>query len=411
MMIDCCAEPGLISIDEARARLIQGVSPLTRVETRPLAELVGATLAETICSPLNVPPYPNSSMDGYALRASDLDKTDQLTLVGSAFAGHPFEGVVPSGGCVRIMTGGQLPDDCDSVMMQENTRADGEQIFFQVKPAAGNSVRPTGEDIRLGDIILNPGHKLGSAEVGLLASLGITEAKVHCKPVVALFSTGDELVLPGDPLGPGQIYDSNRYALKAALMQLPVEILDLGRILDDPEAIRAAFLEADQKADLIITSGGVSVGEADYTRHILEELGDTGFWKINIKPGKPLAFGRLPNSHYIGLPGNPVSAMVTFDLFAHTTIQRLLGQEITELPTLPATLSVSLKKRHGRREFQRGLLRWQDGQPLVCSTGNQSSGVLRSMSLANCYIVLPEDNRGAEAGEQVQVLPFSALRH
>ncbi len=410
-MIDCCAEPGLLSIDDARARLLAAIEPLDCTELRPLEALVGTTLAEAIRSPLNVPPYPNSSMDGYALRAADLTDTDQLRLVGNAFAGHPFTGTVPAGGCVRIMTGGQLPDDCDTVVMQEQTRAEGEQIFFAVKPAAGNSVRPTGEDIQAGTTILEPGHRLGYAEIGLLASLGITEARVQRKPVVALFSTGDELVLPGDRLGPGQIYDSNRYALKAALQELAVEILDLGRILDDPQAIRDAFVQADREADLILTSGGVSVGEADFTRQILEELGDTGFWKINIKPGKPLAFGRLPHSYYIGLPGNPVSALVTFDLFARAAIDQLQRRPVNDLPLMTAQLDGNLKKRHGRREFQRGVLSWNQGRPEVRCTGNQSSGVLSSMSQANCYIVLPEDNRGAASGDTVLVLPFNALRH
>ncbi len=410
-MIDCCAEPGLLSIDDARARLLAAIEPLDCTELRPLEALVGTTLAEAIRSPLNVPPYPNSSMDGYALRAADLTDTDQLRLVGNAFAGHPFTGTVPAGGCVRIMTGGQLPDDCDTVVMQEQTRAEGEQIFFAVKPAAGNSVRPTGEDIQAGATILEPGHRLGYAEIGLLASLGITEARVQRKPVVALFSTGDELVLPGDRLGPGQIYDSNRYALKAALQELAVEILDLGRILDDPQAIRDAFVQADREADLILTSGGVSVGEADFTRQILEELGDTGFWKINIKPGKPLAFGRLPHSYYIGLPGNPVSALVTFDLFARAAIDQLQRRPVNDLPLMTAQLDGNLKKRHGRREFQRGVLSWNQGRPEVRCTGNQSSGVLSSMSQANCYIVLPEDNRGAASGDTVLVLPFNALRH
>ncbi len=410
-MIDCCAEPGLLSIDDARARLLAAIEPLDCTELRPLEALVGTTLAEAVRSPLNVPPYPNSSMDGYALRAADLTDTDQLRLVGNAFAGHPFTGTVPAGGCVRIMTGGQLPDDCDTVVMQEQTRAEGEQIFFAVKPAAGNSVRPTGEDIQAGATILEPGHRLGYAEIGLLASLGITEARVQRKPVVALFSTGDELVLPGDRLGPGQIYDSNRYALKAALQELAVEILDLGRILDDPQAIRDAFVQADREADLILTSGGVSVGEADFTRQILEELGDTGFWKINIKPGKPLAFGRLPHSYYIGLPGNPVSALVTFDLFARAAIDQLQRRPVNDLPLMTAQLDGNLKKRHGRREFQRGVLSWNQGRPEVRGTGNQSSGVLSSMSQANCYIVLPEDNRGAASGDTVLVLPFNALRH
>ena len=410
-MTDCCTTPGLMPLEQGLDRLRQEISPVADTEQIPLEAALDRVLAEKVMSPVNVPSHNNSAMDGYTLRLADLETTDILPLAGQSLAGHPFTGAVPAGQCVRIMTGACIPEGMDTVIMQEQTRSSDASIQFLNQPGrSGQFIRKAGEDIPIGCEVFSRGHKVRSQDLGLLASLGIPEIKVFRRITVALFSTGDELKQPGQALGQGDIYDSNRFALKAMLQRLGVEIIDLGLIQDKPEQLRTAFAVADQKADVIITSGGVSVGEADYVKDILQELGKMSFWRLAIKPGRPFAFGRLPNSWFIGLPGNPVSAMVTFQQLATPALLHLMGARSVELQTIRATCKTPLKKHPGRREFQRGILSTNsDGQMEVVTTGSQGSGIMRSMSLANCYIVLPEQQGNVAAGEQVTVQLFNHL--
>ncbi|WP_281647657.1 molybdopterin molybdotransferase MoeA [Parendozoicomonas sp. Alg238-R29] len=409
-MSDCCSAPGLMSLDDALKKLSAGVSPVKETETLPLGSCDGRILATNIISPMNVPPHNNSAMDGYALTAADLQHTDTLPVAGQSFAGHPYEGTCPQGQCIRIMTGAAIPDGTDTVIMQEQTEKTENGIRFLKKPSTGNNVRKAGEDINEGCIVLSAGHKLCPQNLGLMASLGVAEAKVFRRLKVAVFSTGDELKLPGETLGHGDIYDSNRIIVTSMLNRLGMDVIDLGKLPDDRDVIRDALIHADSEADAVITSGGVSVGEADFIKEILEELGETGFWKLAIKPGKPFAFGKLPNSVFFGLPGNPVSATITLHILAVHALKIMSGQVSGEPISLKATTGTKLKKAPGRREYQRGILSTdQNGNTTVVTTGSQGSGILRSMSMANCYIVLSEGSTGVEVGEQVSVVPFDKL--
>ena len=410
-MTDCCSAPGLMPLEQGLEKLRQEITPISETELVALESALDRVLAGDVISPVNVPSHNNSAMDGYALRLGDLDNTDTLPLAGHSLAGHPFSEAVPAGQCIRIMTGASVPDGADIVIMQEQVNVTDEAIQFLKKPEkTGSNIRLAGEDIPEGCTVFTAGHKVRAQDLGLLASLGVPEVKVYRRVLVALFSTGDELKLPGQTLGLGDIYDSNRFALKAMLQRLGVEIIDLGLVSDDPEQLRKAFSEADQLADVVITSGGVSVGDADFVKDILEEMGEMKFWKLAIKPGKPFAFGRLPNSWFIGLPGNPVSATVTFQQLATPALLHLMGAQAVELQTIQAVCKTPLKKKAGRRDFQRGILSTgADGQMEVVTTGSQGSGVMRSMSLANCYIVLPEQQGNVEVGQQVTVQLFNHL--
>ncbi|CAM3548262.1 molybdopterin molybdotransferase MoeA [Parendozoicomonas haliclonae] len=409
-MTDCCAKPGLMSLEQALQTLLAGVTAVSEVESIALAECDGRVLAQPVISPMNVPPHDNSAMDGYALRAADLASQKPLPLAGESFAGHPYEGTCPEGHCIRIMTGATIPAGTDTVIMQEQTERTEVGIRF-LKPAdAGNNIRKAGEDIQEGCDVLAQGHRLRPQDLGLLASLGVASVPVYRKVKVAVFSTGDELKLPGETLGHGDIYDSNRIVVTSMLHRLGMDVLDLGKLPDNRDTIREALIRADREADAVITSGGVSVGEADYTKEILEELGETSFWKLAIKPGKPFAFGKLPDSVFFGLPGNPVSATITLHILAIAALRIMSGENHQPPTTFLATTLTRLKKAPGRREFQRGILSADDSDnPIVVTTGSQGSGILRSMNMANCYIILPEESEGAEPGEQVLVMPFDNL--
>ena len=410
-MSDCCATPDLMSLEQGLDILMKRIEPVTDTENVSLEDCLGRIVSSDIVSPINVPSHDNSAMDGYALRLKDLNDSHELPLAGKSFAGHPFSGTLPAGQCVRIMTGASIPDGADTVIMQEQTEVTDQGVRFLKKPAkSGANIRCAGEDILEGCCVFSSGHKLKPQDIGLLASLGVSHVPFYRKLKVAVFSTGDELKLPGEPLGLGDIYDSNRYAIKAMLSRMNVDIMDLGKIPDDKDQLRAAFQKADREADAVVTSGGVSVGEADYTKEILDEMGETGFWKLAIKPGKPFAFGQLPDSYFFGLPGNPVSATVTFQQLAAPALRHMMNEEPEERLELPLKTQVRLKKQPGRRDFQRGILtKNQQGELEVTSTGSQGSGVFRSMSLADCYMVLPEDSGSVEAGETVNVQLFDDL--
>lgn len=401
----------LLSVDEALVQIRKALVPIKGFERCSLQQAMDRIVANPVTSPINVPGHINSAMDGYAVNAMDLPSTGtrQLQLIGSAFAGNPFQGSVCSGQAVRIMTGAVVPEGSDTVIMQEMVEKDGDTITIQAGHRAGENVRHIGEDIAQGGVVLAPGKKIRAAELGLLASLGVGEVTVKRKLRVATFSTGDELCSIGEIPKEGQIFDSNRYSLAGMLQSLNVEHIDMGVIRDDPEAISEAFTTAASIADVLITSGGVSVGDADYVKQTLDRLGKVNFWKIKMKPGKPLAFGQLNNAVFFGLPGNPVSVMATFFEIVQPSLQHLMGQAVTAALRVKVRCQDKLKSP-ARQDFQRGILqRDENGEWTVRSTGNQGSHILSSMSQANCFIVLPAECRGIEPGEMVDVEPFEGL--
>jgi molybdopterin molybdotransferase len=397
-------DPNSMPVEKARQFIKQYLDPVAETETVTLHQSLGRVIAQDIQSPANVPNYDNSAMDGYAFNSQDLNTTP-LKIIGTAFAGKAFNTAVTSGECVRIMTGAAMPQGTDTVAMQEKVLRDGDNIQFTEAPKPRANVRYAGEDLQQGQNVLSAGHLMQPADLGLLASLGIAEIRVYRKLKVAFFSTGDELVAIGNPLATGQVYDSNRYTLYGMLSRLGVEIIDLGAIADDPLQLENTLLNAAAQADVIITSGGVSVGEADYMKALLSKHGQVMFWKIAMKPGRPLAYGKVGNAHYFGLPGNPVAVMVTFYQFVREALLTLMGQPATNaLPMFEVECTAPIRKLTGRTEFQRGIL-YTDAAGIwkVKPTGAQGSAILSSMSLANCFIVLDENVGNLDAGTMVQV--------
>ncbi len=406
-------DPDSIAFVDAQQQLIDAVTPLTSYIKRPLRDTLNQILAEDVVSPLNVPAHTNSAMDGYALAGTELpgDSVRDYEIVGTAFAGKPFTGSCAAGQCVRIMTGAIMPVGTDTVVMQEQTETLAEnQVRIGSGHKTGQNVRHAGEDIQRGQTVLSRGRRVTAADMGLLASLGIAESKVFRKPRVAFFSTGDELRSLGEPLETGCIYDSNRYTLYSLLHELEMDIIDMGVIPDQPELLEAAFREAATNADVVITSGGVSVGEADYIKGILEQLGEMSFWKLAIKPGRPLTFGRLGEALFFGLPGNPVAVMVTFQMLVKPALLKLAGERDYQPLLVQAACQDRLKKKPGRTEFIRAILQHDaQGRLSVEKAGHQGSGILTSMSRANCFIVLPEENAGVAVGDWVTVQPFGRM--
>ncbi|MGF1703724.1 molybdopterin molybdotransferase MoeA [Photobacterium makurazakiensis] len=404
----CCDTPGLMPVELALTKILDQVKPLEVVNTVSLSDAMGFVIADDICSPINVPPFANSAMDGYALRSTDLQVSDTLTLAGKSFAGTPFDGVCQQGQCIRIMTGAQMPEGTDTVIMQEETEVNDDAIRFTVKPPEGDNVRPIGDDVHQGDVVVAKGTRITAREMPLLASLGIATLSVYKRPTVAFFSTGDELRPVGEPLEAGQIYDSNRYGIRALLEKFGCDVMDLGIIPDSPEKLREAF-DIATTADVLVTSGGVSVGEADYTKDILDEQGEIGFWKIAMKPGKPFAFGTIKNTWFCGLPGNPVSAMVTLYQLVQPMLAQLAGHSQYQPPQrLTAKATTVFKKRPGRADYQRGIYSINsDGQIEVATTGNQGSGAFSSMHQANCFVVLEQDRGRVMPDENVTIELFN----
>ncbi len=411
-----CQSPAIddpsLSADEARQRMLDGITPIAHAEIVPVRSALGRILAADVIAPYDVPAHDNSAMDGYAIRFDSLAGAGEsaLTVVGSAFAGNAFSGLVGAGQAVRIMTGAVLPAGADTVIVQEATRVEGNTVFVPPGQRLGQNTRRAGEDLARNSVALPAGKRVGPAELGLIASLGIAELSVRRRLRVAFFSTGDELASIGSPLAPGEVYDSNRYTLYGLLTRLGADIIDLGVVPDRPEALEATLREAAGMADAIITTGGVSVGEADFVREILARLGEIHFWKLKIKPGRPMAFGKIGNAWLFGLPGNPVAVMVNYAQFALDALLRLSGVDpLPARPLLSVEAANAIKKQPGRREYLRGAVTMVDGRWQVKTMSHQGSGILRSMSEANCLVVLPESCAGIQPGDSVQVQLFDGL--
>jgi molybdopterin molybdotransferase len=398
-------DPNAMSVAQARTFIAQFLSPVIETENVATMQALGRVLAADIVSPSNVPNHNNSAMDGYAFKFSEGAKI--IKIIGTAFAGKAFEGVVNAGECVKIMTGAVIPHGADTVVMQERIAIKSDCITLLDAPVKGANVRLAGEDLKIGQTVLASGHSLKPADLGLIASLGVAEVSVYRQLKVAFFSTGDELVSVGKKLETGQIYDSNRYTIFGMLSRLNVQISDLGVVPDKPDLLEATLLKAAKENDVVITSGGVSVGEADFMKGLLAKHGQVLFWKINMKPGRPLAYGKVganeKQAHYFGLPGNPVSSMVTFYQFVQPALQALSGEAYRPLPMFQVSCVTPIKKATGRTEFQRGILFEADGTWHVKPLPNQGSGMLSSMSAANCFIVLDETIGNCEAGKMVNV--------
>lgn len=429
-VISCLSDYDPTALPVAQAnQIIEGVAePVTGIEQLAIREALDRVLAEDVISPIDVPAHDNSAMDGYAFASAELagagGRDITLAVIGTSFAGDGTPLAPGAGQAVRIMTGAVMPAGCDTVIPQEFVQAaDGAEgnaagaarIRFAADAVrAGDNRRLRGEDLAAGQPALGAGRILKPADIGMLASLGIAEVKVRRRLRVAFFSTGNELRSIGEPLDAGCVYDSNRYTLHGMLRRLNVELLDMGVVRDDPEALEAAFRRACENADAVITSGGVSVGEADHTKAIMAKLGDVTFWKIAMRPGRPMAFGRI-ESHgqhalLFGLPGNPVAVMVTFYHFVRAALHRLMGANVPPLPLMRVRSAQAIRKKPGRTEYQRGILgAGADGVPEVRITGQQGSGVLRSMSEANCFIVLGHEQGAVGAGDMVEVMLFDGL--
>lgn len=400
-----------LTVQQAREAIRGALVAIEDQEQVAIRSALGRVLAVDCTSPIDVPGHTNSAMDGYALRGADLPAQGvrDYRVIGRVMAGQALADRCGAGECVRIMTGAPMPPGTDTVVMQEQAEvlADG-RVRLDARHRAGQNVRQAGEDIARGARVFAAGRQLGPPDIGVLASLGFAELRVRRRPKVAFFSTGDELRSIGETLSEGAIYDSNRYSLYALLSETGAEIVDLGVVRDDPEALRAAFAQAAAVADVVITSGGVSVGEADYTRQILEGLGKMSFWSIAMKPGRPLTFGRLGEAVFFGLPGNPVAVMLTFQQFVRPALHYLASGHWPTPLVVEARARTALKKRPGRFEFVRGILAYDEqGRLTVGPSGAQGSGILTSMSRANCFILLSESCAGVAEGEVVPVEPFA----
>ena len=423
-----------LHVDEARKAIAQMVNELLAeskalnepgdIQTIPLDQAINRILAKDVLSPIDVPSADNSAMDGFAFDSKCLETSAPeiaLTVVGTAYAGKPYEGKVDAGQCLKIMTGALMPSHCDTVIPQEFTESSDNILirFKQNQVKAGENRRLQGEDLQKGKPAILAGRLLRPSDLGLAASLGISSLTVNRKLKVAILSSGDELRSLDEPLESGSIYDSNRYSLTGLLNRLNLDIIDCGIVRDDPASLKEAFCQAAKEADVLISSGGVSVGEADFTKQIMQELGDVGFWKIAMRPGRPMAFGMLKpvpgksparKTLFFGLPGNPVAVMVTFYQFVRAALLQLNGANQTEPVLTQAISELPIRKKPGRTEFQRAILgRSPDGRPTVRLTGSQGAGILRSMSEANCFVILQHDQGNITAGEWVDVALFDGL--
>ncbi|NOR70200.1 MAG: molybdopterin molybdenumtransferase MoeA [Methylomarinum sp.] len=406
-------ESGLLPVDQALKNILSALPAIDDYQIIPIEKAKARTLAQDIIAPFNVPHHNNSAVDGYALNSKDLPSEGlaSLSIIDSAYAGNPCASSLSVGQCIRIMTGAKIPDGVDTVIMQEHVELKHQSILIDNRHKAGQNIRLAGEDIRHEETILHAGKFITPADIGLIASLGIGEIKVRRKLKVAIASTGNEVISIGDQHTGNSLYDSNRYSLFATLDRPDIKIINLGILEDDPVALLKQFKQASEYADLIISSGGVSVGDADHTKTALKQSGQVDFWKIAIKPGRPLAFGHIGDSVFFGLPGNPVAVMVTFYQFVLPALEQMLGINDKIInPKLQVKSTENIRKKSGRTEIVRGILQQaSDGTLSIKTTGKQGSGILSSMSLANAFIILEHDRKSIKTGETVTVQPFVGL--
>ncbi|MFU8816993.1 MAG: gephyrin-like molybdotransferase Glp [Pseudomonadales bacterium] len=400
-----------LDLDEALRAILNDTHSITATAVVELPAAAGRVLAGELTAPLSLPPFPASAMDGYAVRSDDAvgPPPYRFRVAGSSFAGRPMTDSIPTGACIRIFTGAPVPEQLDTVIIQEECERDGAFIVVDRPIEAGAHVRPVGHDVTAGARLMTSGRLLSAFDIGWLAACGMTQATVRKRPTVGLFSNGDELAEPGQKLRPGQIFDANRVALRTLLQQLPVHVIDYGIAADDPAELRDVLQQADASCDLVITSGGVSVGEADWVKDAVGEIGTVQLWRLNLKPGKPLAYGRLRHAAFFGLPGNPVSALVTTLMLVMPTLQRLCGADPAPPLGVPAVLRGTLRHQPGREEFQRGTLVNSNGALEVTVTGDQSSNRLSSFAAANCLIRIAKDCGDLSDGARVTALPFRGL--
>jgi molybdopterin molybdotransferase len=411
-MMDRCSRESesLLTVVQALEKIKTAVDPIAATETVFLKQAVGRVLSSSIYSPINIPSDRNAAMDGYAFASADIvsEQAFTLNLVGTSWAGQPFEGDLQTGQCIRVFTGAVVPSCVDSVLMQEQVRVDGQIVHFPANLQVRQNVRAVGEDIKQGELLCAHPKKLTVYDLGLLAAAGIYQVSVKRKIRIAFFSTGDELTRIGRPLEPGKIYDSNRYLLSELLNDTSFSVTDCGVIADDKQLLQDVLIKASKSHDVLLTTGGASVGEADFIHDILANCGQVKFWKLAIKPGKPLAFGKIGDCHFFGLPGNPASLVVTFQQLVAPALRQISGASPCQALRVTATCTSKLKKIPGRLEFQRGILTQDDnGDFFVASSGSQGSHFLGSMSKANCFIILPAECYGIKVGDKAIVEPFS----
>jgi molybdopterin molybdotransferase len=416
-MTTCDNTPNLMPFKLAKSTLLSSIKKITKTDHILIQNADNRILSQAVTSPFNVPAFNNSAMDGYAIKDDVLQNPSlkskalkQFKLIGTSMAGNPYAGELQQGECIRIMTGAVVPDSANAVVMQENTNTEQKKITLLHPTTLQSNIRFAGEDIPQDHTLFKTGHKLNAIDIGLLSSLGLSKVNVFRKLKITVFSTGDELKMPGEVLSTGEIYESNSQVLVAMLQRLNVSVTSLGIIKDDKQAITDAFIKADKEADVVITSGGVSVGDADYTKEVLSEIGNIGFWKVAIKPGKPFAFGQLPNSMFFGLPGNPVSAAVTFHQLVLPALRYMSGGTSITNTRLNAITTNTIKKRAGRMDFQRGIMSVDpQGNIQVTPLPSQGSGILSSISKANCYIILEQNNQGHKVGDTVTIELFDSI--
>ena len=394
----------MLNVDDALRKLGDLTSPVLDTEVIPLTESKGRVVASTVDAPMDLPPFDASAMDGYALHANDLNQAGELAVVGESRAGHVCQDPVAPGTAIRIFTGAPIPRGTSAVVIQEDVERHGDQIRFRASLEIGENIRSRGHDIAKTQLLAKGGDRLDAYKISWLAACGVTNVTAVRRIRVALFSTGDELIDPGTPLGPGQIYDANRTALRELVSERPVEVLDLGALPDNPQAINRALETAVETADVVVTSGGVSVGDADYVKDVVTQAGSLDFWKIALKPGKPLAVGRVGKALFFGLPGNPVSTIITYLLFVAPTIDRLCGMPDSTPYRLPAILQGTIEHHRGRREYVRGIFGTNGDRVTVSPTGDQSSNRLATFANANCLIVVPEQTDDIKAGSIVDIV-------
>ncbi|MEO1881728.1 MAG: gephyrin-like molybdotransferase Glp [Methylococcales bacterium] len=414
-MIDACSieTGGLISIEHALQQIAGTVVPINTCERVVLKSALGRVLSASVYASINIPPDQNSAMDGYAFSSTDIrpNQPFSLSLAGTSWAGAPYSETLKPGECIRIFTGAVIPEGADSVIMQEHIQADNTLIIFPESTQPHKHIRDIGCDTRKDALLISANKKLTAIDIGLLASAGIYDVQVYRKLNIAFLSTGDELSPIGQMLQPGQIYDSNRYALNALLDDNTINITDLGVIGDDKSALEESLVAASKTHDVLISTGGASVGDADYIKEILDKCGEVSFWKIAIKPGKPLAFGKINHCYFWGLPGNPVSVITTFQKIVSPALRQLSGEQSAKKTLqIQATCRTALNKSQGRQEYQRGILTQdKSGEFFVASAGKQDSNIMSALSAANCYMVLAVECNGVAVGEKVTVEPFALL--